>query len=166
VRKLSVLLIQCHSGWRPQELGFIKLKDVDLEKWSFKGGMKTDAGTDRIVPIHSKIRPLVDKKYKEAESLESDYLFNYLESTRGRGNISLTYERYKKCFERIKETLKLNAEHRPHDGRKHFVTLAKKYGVDEYAIKYIVGHSISDMTEKVYTKREFNWLKNEMEKIK
>lgn len=56
--------------------------------------------------------------------------------------------------------------HRPHDGRKHFVTMAKKYGVDEYAIKYMVGHKISDITEKVYTQREFEWLKDEIEKIK
>ena len=52
------------------------------------------------------------------------------------------------------------------DGRKHFVTMAKKYGVDEYAIKYMVGHKISDITEKVYTQREFEWLKDEIEKIK
>lgn len=62
--------------------------------------------------------------------------------------------------------LNLNPEHRPHDGRKHFVTMAKKYGVDEYAIKYMVGHKISDITEKVYTQREFEWLKDEIEKIK
>lgn len=48
----------------------------------------------------------------------------------------------------------------------HFVTMAKKYGIDEYAIKYIVGHSITDITEKVYTQREINWLKEEIEKIK
>lgn len=49
---------------------------------------------------------------------------------------------------------------------EHFVTMAKKYGVDEYAIKYMVGHKISDITEKVYTQREFEWLKDEIEKIK
>jgi hypothetical protein len=27
-----------------------------------------------------------------------------------------------------------------------FVTSAKKYGVDEYTIKYIVGYKISDLT--------------------
>ena len=43
---------------------------------------------------------------------------------------------------------------------------AKKAGVDEYAIKYMVGHKISDITEKVYTQREFDWLKEEIEKIK
>jgi hypothetical protein len=42
----------------------------------------------------------------------------------------------------------------------------KKNNVDEYAIKYIVGHSINDITEKVYTKREVGWLKDEIEKIK
>ena len=50
--------------------------------------------------------------------------------------------------------------------RKMAVKLAKRYGVDEYAIKYMVGHKISDITEKVYTKREFEWLKEEIEKIK
>lgn len=44
--------------------------------------------------------------------------------------------------------------------------MAKKYNVDEYAIKYIVGHSISDITEKVYTERKSDWLKSEIEKIK
>lgn len=48
----------------------------------------------------------------------------------------------------------------------HFVTMAKKYNVDEYAIKYIVGHSIQDITEKVYTQRKIEWLKNKIEKIK
>lgn len=165
-RFVDVLLIQCYSGWRPQELGLIELANVDLSKGTFSGGMKTDAGTDRIVPIHSKIMALVERKYKEAQELGSDYLFNYVDTDSNRKNIKLTYSRYQKAFGRIRDELNLNAEHRPHDGRKHFVTAAKKYGVDEYAIKYIVGHKISDITEKVYTDREFTWLKEEMEKIK
>lgn len=44
--------------------------------------------------------------------------------------------------------------------------MAKKSEVDEYAIKYIVGHKISDITERVYTERNVEWLKSEMEKIK
>lgn len=49
--------------------------------------------------------------------------------------------------------------------RKTFVTLAKKYNLDEYAIKRIVGHTITDITEEVYTDRDFEWLKEEMQKI-
>ncbi len=66
----------------------------------------------------------------------------------------------------VRNQLKLNSEHRPHDARKHFVTAAKKAKVDEYAIKYMDGHKISDKTEKVYTQREFEWLKEEIEKIR
>lgn len=166
-RYVDAILIQCYSGWRPQELGLIRLEDVDLENWTFKGGMKTDAGTDRVVPIHSKIQSLVLRKYKEAESLGSEYLLNWVDpNTRNKKNIKLTYNRYAKAFDLIRIELSLNPEHRPHDGRKHFVSMAKKYGVDEYAIKYMVGHKISDITEKVYTAREFDWLREEIEKIK
>lgn len=35
-----------------------------------------------------------------------------------------------------------------------------------HSIKYMVGHKISDITEKVYTQREFEWVKDEIEKIK
>ena len=165
-RCVDVLLVQCYSGWRPQELGLIKLEDVDLDNWIFRGGMKTEAGEDRAVPIHSRIRHLIERKYKEAQELGSPYLFNYIDPTLRSKNITLNYNRYQKAFERIRIELNLNPDHRPHDGRKHFVTMAKKYGVDEYAIKYMVGHKISDITEKVYTEREFQWLREEIEKIK
>lgn len=163
---VDILLIQCYSGWRPQELGLLELKDVDLENWTFSGGMKTDAGTGRVVPIHSRIRHLVERKYKEAQEMGSLYLFNYVNPDARLKSTALTYARYQKGFGMIRDELKLNPNHRPHDGRKHFVTMAKKYGIDEYAIKYMVGHKISDITEKVYTQREFEWLKTEIEKIK
>ena len=163
---VDVILIQCYSGWRPQEIGLLELNDVDLENGTFSGGMKTDVGTNRVVPIHSKIRYLVERHYKEAQKVGSIYLFNYANPSSRVKNTALTYSRYLKAFEMIRDELKLNPEHRPHDGRKHFVTMAKKYGVDEYAIKYIVGHKISDITEKVYTQRESEWLKDEIEKIK
>lgn len=38
--------------------------------------LKIDAGTGRVVPIHSRIRHLVERKYKEAQEIGSLYLFN------------------------------------------------------------------------------------------
>ena len=166
VNYVDVVLIQCYSGWRPQELGLIKLENVNLEDWTFMGGMKTKAGINRVVPIHSKIRPLVKRKYKEAQELGSEYLINCNESPDRKSSFRFTYDKYRTRFEKIVSMLKLNDQHRAHDGRMHFVTAAKKYDVDEYAIKYIIGHAISDITEKVYTKREIDWLKEEIEKIK
>lgn len=155
---VDVVIIQCYSGWRPQELGLLELENIDLENWTFKGGMKTEAGTDRIVPIHSKIQPIVQQKYNEAKSIGSKYLINC--------NGKFTYDKYRTRFEKIKKTLKLNSEHRPHDARVQFVTNCKKSGVDEYAIKYMVGHAITDLTEKIYTQRDYKWLSEEIEKIK
>lgn len=162
---VDIVLIQCYSGWRPQELGLIEIQNVNLEEWTYTGGMKTDAGINRIVPIHSKIRPLVVRKYKEALSLGSRYLLNYTDPERHDKSMKLTYDRYARIFERIKNEIGLNVNHRPHDGRKYFVTKAKQYNMDEYAIKYIVGHKILDITEKVYTERQTSWLADEMEKI-
>lgn len=163
---VDLIVIQCYSGWRPQELGLIKIEDVDIINWTFRGGMKTDAGKNRIVPIHSKIRPLVKARYDEAIILGSDYLFNCADTVTHRSNLKLTYDKYRHRFDKIRDQLELNPSHRAHDGRKHFITLCKKYNVDEYAIKYMVGHSISDITEKVYTDRSIDWLKSEIEKIK
>ena len=50
--------------------------------------------------------------------------------------------------------------------RVRFVTEGKYVDMDEYALKRIVGHSISDITERVYSKRGVEWLKREIEKIK
>lgn len=94
------------------------------------------------------------------------YLINNPDTSTRQNHTILTYYRYQRAFAMIRDKLKLNPDHKPHDGRKHFVTMAKKYGVDEYAIKYMVGHRISDITEKVYTQREFEYLKEEMKKIK
>lgn len=164
IKYVDMILIQCYSGWRPQELCELRICDVDLENWTFKGGMKTEAGRNRVVPILKKIKGLVKAKYDEAVSLDSEYLFNCTDGKRG-SSLKFTYDKYGYRFDRVVKALKLNPEHRPHDPRKHFVTICKKYKVDEYAIKYLVGHSISDITEKVYTDRDMEWLRKEVKKI-
>lgn len=162
---VDIVLIQCYSGWRPQELGLIELKNVDLENRIMISGMKTAAGKDRRVPIHSKIYPLVAMRYKNAAVLGSKYLINSTDS-RSIKETFMSYSKYLSRFHRVMDQLGLNKGHRPHDGRKTFITLAKRYKVDEYAIKYMVGHRINDITEKIYTEREFSWLIEEIEKIK
>ena len=101
-----------------------------------------------------------------AGKLNSEYLLNCTDGATHLNNIKLTYDKYRHRFEKIIKRLNLNPEHRAHDGRVTFITRAKKFHVDEYALKYIVGHAITDITEKVYTKREISWLIEEMQKIK
>ena len=149
-RWVDMILVQCYSGWRPTELCGLKKEDIDLSIGCMVGGSKTDAGRNRRVPIHNKIRPIIER-YLETES---EYLFG-----------GIHYERYRQGFTETIKKLELE-DHTPHDCRVRFVTSAKRCGLDEYAIKLIVGHAIEDLTERVYTKRDFEWLNLEIQKIK
>lgn len=163
VRFVDWILIQTYMGWRPQELVLLRLDEVNLDEWYIEGGMKTAAGKQRCVPIHSRIQELVQKNYDEAISLGSDFLFN---DPLSRNGMKMTYDKYGYRFnEVILKYLKMNPEHRPHDPRTTFITMAKRAEVDEYAIKLMVGHKIQDITEGTYTKRDIEWMREDIEKI-
>lgn len=156
----DMILIGIYSGWRPQELAILKVADIDLEAGTMLGGLKTDAGKNRIVPIHPLIKPLIENRMKEATSMQSEFLFN---DANGQQGTHMTYDKYRKRFEKVMKYLKLT--HRPHETRHTFITKAKACNVDEYILKLIVGHAIDDITEKVYTHRTIDQLRAEMEKI-
>lgn len=158
---IDYILIQCYTGFRPQELVNLKLSNINLERNIIIGGMKTTAGMNRVVPICKKIKPCVENAYRRAEEKGSEYLVICEDSK----DIRMTYDKYNIRFKKIVGALKLDPNHRPHDPRKFFVTTAKRYKVDEYAIKRIVGHAISDITENVYTERDLQWLKDEIRKM-
>lgn len=157
------ILIQCYMGWRPQELAKLKLSDIHLDEQYIIGGMKTDAGKDRPVPIHPRVQALVQRNYDRAVELGSQYLFNDPDAFKG--GMTITYDKYAGRFAKVIDMLKLREDHRPHDPRKTFITMAKKAEVDEYVIKRLIGHRITDITEGVYTERDIEWLRKELEKI-
>lgn len=154
---VDMVLIGIYSGWRPQELSVLKTADVDLKNSVMFGGLKTEAGRNRYVPIHPKIRPLIEERYDE----KNEYLFN---DENGQQGTFMTYDKYRGRFNKI--MLRLKMKHRPHETRHTFITLAKQAGMDEYILKLIVGHAISDVTEKVYTHRTVEQLHEEISKIK
>lgn len=163
IRFVDWILIQCYMGWRPQELAKLELENVDLENWCITGGMKTEAGKCRIVPIHTRIRDLVRKNYNQAVELGSSRLFNDPDAVKG--GMKITYDKYAGRFSKVIAALNLREDHRPHDPRTTFITMAKKAKVDEYVIKRLAGHKITDITEAVYTKRDIEWLRAELEKM-
>lgn len=147
---ISMLLVGIYTGFRPQELMLLETKNINITDWTVLGGMKTESGTDRLVPIHDLIKPLILKWYDVNEK----YLF------KGHSYSQLYYRLVLIC-----NKYNLDKKHKPHDTRKTFVTKCKRYGVDEYAIKRIVGHKSGDLTEDVYTERDVTWLRNEINKI-
>ena len=165
VKFVDWVLIQTYMGWRPKELATLRLNEVDLEKWFMQAGMKTDAGKQRIVPIHTRIRSLVKQNYDYAIAIGSQFLFNDKGQTHA-GSWKITYDKYANRFDKVMAALDLNPNHRPHDPRKTFITRAKRAGMDEYALKEMVGHSIADITESTYTVRDLEWLREDLEKLK
>ena len=153
----DMILIELYSGWRPQELAILKIADINLDNNIMVGGLKTEAGKNRNVPIHPLIKDLIKKRYDEAIKLDSEYLFNDINSQTG---INMTYDKYRKRFMKVMEKCKMN--HSPHECRHTFITIAKSNNMDEYILKLIVGHEIGDITEKVYTHRTIEQIKNEM----
>lgn len=165
IKYVDWILIQCYMGWRPQELATLRLDEVNLDEWYMKAGMKTDAGKQRIVPIHTRIQSLVKRNYDFAVSIGSDYLLNDKGQTHS-GLWKLTYDKYANRFAKVIQELSLKPEHRPHDPRMTFITMAKKAGIADAAIKKMAGHKIQDITESAYTARDIEWLKKDIEKIK
>ena len=161
----DMIVYACYSGWRPTELIKLKIKDVDLKNGFIKGGMKTRAGKNRLVPIHPLVSSIVEKYYKEAKSVGSDYLFNDINNKLG---IGLSYDQYLSRFNKVMNALHFRTEITPHYTRHTFITKAKsrEVNMNEYVLKIIVGHDVGDLTEHVYTHRELNDLKEEMNKIK
>lgn len=143
-KNADMVLFDLYTGFRPSEILQLENRHVDLARWRIKGGMKTDAGRDRIVPIHDRIRSIVEKHY----STDKQYLF--LDEA-GR---HMTYDQYRGRFKNVMH--QIGAAHTPHEARHTFISCAKHFKIDDNIIKAIVGHKITDVTEAVYTHRPWS----------
>lgn len=138
------LLIMCYSGLRVNEL---KVVTVDLDNFSFSGGLKTPSGKNRINPIHSSIQNIVSERLKKYGCLMPNS-YSYLNKNMNSYLPSLGIE-----------------AHTPHDCKHTFSMLCEKYGVRENDRKRMLGHKFSDVTNDVYGHRALEDLRTEIEKI-
>lgn len=144
---LDITLILIYTGLRISELFSIETKNVNLKENYMQGGLKTEAGIDRIIPIHPKIKKLIENRYDE----NNKYLIV------NKFNRQFQYSNFKREFwERWMIELKM--QHTPHETRHTTATLLKKYGADELYKKRILGHAVTDITDAVYTHIEIEKL--------
>lgn len=139
-------LILIYTGFRISELLQIKTENVDIENGSVKGGLKTKAGINRIVPIHKRIQPFIEELYNP----ENIYLYN-------NNGKPFKYQYVKINF--INALNKLNIKHTPHECRHTTATLLDRYGANPITIKKILGHSTQDLTSSVYIHKNLEELK-------
>lgn len=78
----AYILIMCYAGLRYGELSTILLENIHLDEGYMIGGIKTDAGINRQIPIHSRIAPLIKaimpkRKRKLLEMNEDNFYHAY-----------------------------------------------------------------------------------------
>ncbi|MBP3504721.1 MAG: tyrosine-type recombinase/integrase [Bacilli bacterium] len=150
---IDTILILIYTGMRVGELLDIKIENVFIDKKYMRGGSKTDAGKNRIIPIHDRILPLVKKWYDNAIKIGSEYLIYNHE-----GKQMLYWNYYHEKWEKIIEQIEFNPNHKPHDTRHTFATRMDRTDANKLCIKRILGHASKDITDKVYTHKDIEEL--------
>ena len=139
-RERDITLILLYTGWRVRELLEMPRDKVDVDALIMTGGKKTKAGKDRVVPIHSRIVPLVEQYMKKPEPFHCDYttLLNWMMEHTG---------------------------HRCHDTRHTFISELQSRGADKVCVERLVGHVSKGVTDKVYTHKDIAELRSTVELV-
>lgn len=144
------ILIYIYSGFRLSELLNMPVADINIHDMTFTGGIKTAAGKNRIVPIHSKIQPLVLSRLQHARRTLFDVSIN----------------EYYACFNNAMTAANITEKHTPHDCRHTFSTLLDNAGANPNNVKRLMGHSLSkDITQNIYTHKDIEQLRKTIELI-
>ena len=142
-----------YTGFRISEVLEIKISNIDLKQGTIQGGTKTAAGKNRIVPIHSKIEPIVNKRINQSKS---GYLFEY-------NGQKLTESTYRAIWNSLMQQLHMN--HTPHETRHTFRSRLDSAGANKKCIDLIMGHKSKDVGERVYTHKTIAELKLNIELV-
>ena len=145
-------MIFIYSGWRISELLALTPADVDLQSGTMTGGTKTKAGKNRIVPIHSKIRPLVEARLAQGGPR--------LISNEGRAICPATYRNY---WTEI--MAHLGMAHVPHECRHTFESLLDSAGANRKCIDILMGHVSKGTGNRVYNHKTIEELRLNIELI-
>lgn len=149
---VNTVLIFLYTGFRLTELLGMKTEQVNTQNWYFEGGIKSAAGKCRIVPIHKRIRPLVQALVEH----ENVYLFTY---TTGKKFTTTTY--YNNCWKPVME--KIGADKTPHEARHTFETFLDDAKANRKCIDMLMGHKSKDVGNRVYNHKTIEQLRETVE---
>lgn len=117
------------------------------------GGIKTEAGKDRVVPINEKILLMVEAMAAKGK----EYLITDIDGK------PFKYDKYLDHFKLLMDQLKM--KHKPHDCRHTFATLMSNAGADTISLQKIIGHASYNTTANTYTHKDIEELKKAVDLI-
>ena len=135
-----VILILIYTGMRCSEFLELSTDCIYLDKRYMTGGNKTDAGKNRVIPIHKRILPIIRELYDDSNK----YL--YPNSIGGH----YTYQHFRDNKWKKWKT-QYGLDHYTHDARHTCASKLEAAGVSLFHRKLILGHSVRDLTEGTYT---------------
>lgn len=147
------ILFMLFTGCRVSEMLTMECANVDIKSGTMRGGVKTEAGKNRLIPIHSKLLPIVQRHLSDGK-----YLFNY----DGKDDIARGRS-FRKVFNDIMQ--KHGMKHTTHECRHTFRSKLDSADANKVCIDLIMGHKTADVGEKVYTHKTTEELKATIEKL-
>lgn len=137
---MDYIYIMCYVNFRVSE--FLELtpdryKVTDSGVHYFVGGKKTDAGKDRIVPIHPKIQQLVQSCINN----NGETIFCRIHEGSEFGKAMNKDYFLKYCFRPAMQAIGLGDEYTPHSCRRTFSTRMSAAGAREEDIIALMGHT-------------------------
>ncbi len=146
----------CYLGFRVSEFCALTCFSYDAKNHTLTGGMKTDAGRDRVVPIHEKIRPIVAAwAQRGCEALYCD--------EKGKPYDKDTFR--KKIWNPVLRQLALSDELTPHSARHTCGTMLSKGGARPEDIQRILGHGDYSVTANTYINQDISTLSEAIKKM-
>lgn len=151
----GTVMILIYTGMRIGEMVQLARFSVDIDRWLITGGIKTDAGKDRILPVHSKIRPYIRYWY----DTQGSRLIH-----RDGQPISVDYYRKSLYYPTLKRA-GVERHLTPHSTRHTFATLLNRANVQTKHIQDLMGHTDYATTANVYTHPHVEELRKAIEAI-
>lgn len=151
---VDTILILIYTGLRISELLELKKENFNMKELYFIGGLKTDAGRDRIIPIHKDIVKLIENRL----NTPGEYLImNDL-------GVKTKYSNYKReKFEVIMKNLGM--QHDIHDTRHTFASMLDNLAANDVSVNKLMGHANSTIRKEVYTHKTLENLRETINMI-
>lgn len=149
-------LVLCYTGFRVSEFCELTVFSYDPQAQTLTGGLKTDAGRDRVVPVHSKIQSIVSGWH----SRSSGPLYARSDGTPYNKDTFLRNV-WRPCM----AALGLPDDLTPHSARHTCGTRLSAAGAAPEDIQKIMGHADYAVTANIYINQDISTLRASMEKV-
>lgn len=151
----DVILMMCYTGFRISEFLELTPFSYDSSLNALKGGKKTEAGKDRVVPVHPSIRPyLASWLAKNGKTI--------ICTDNGDPYTADSFRR--QCYYPALEAIGVRRL-TPHATRHTFATRLSAAGARVEDIQALAGHEDYDMTANTYIHQDIDTLRAAIEKL-